>query len=199
LDPKQIKRRDFLRGSAASLAGAATVTHLVSATGCQSTGSPPVETVVMAEETHTPAPTPAKVSKHDKVIVGSIGTGDLGRRHHLSGMLLPNPRVQMAAVCDVDANHRNEAARMCLDRAKIRVGVYEDFRRLLDRKDIDAVLIAVPDHWHALIAIAACEAGKDVYCEKPLTYSIEEGKALLAAARRYGTVFQTGSQQRSDA
>ncbi len=172
-----IKRRDFLRGSAASLAAAAALPAYVPAGALGQEG---------------------KKAPSEKVVVGLIGSGDLGRRHHLNGCLLPNPRVEVAAVCDVDANRRSEAARLCLERARKRVGVYEDFRRVLDRRDIDAVLIATPDHWHALIAIAACEAGKDVYCEKPLTWSIEEGKALVAAARRYGTVFQTGSQQRSD-
>lgn len=134
----------------------------------------------------------------DRVVVGSIGTGDLGRRHHLAGRLLPNKRIQVAAVCDVDTNHRDEAARMAYARTGKRVGIYKDFRDLCDRKDIEAVLIAVPDHWHALIAIYAMEAGKDVYCEKPLTLTIDESKKMVEAARRYGTVFQTGSQQRSD-
>jgi predicted dehydrogenase len=134
----------------------------------------------------------------DRVVVGSIGTGDLGRRHHLANMLLPNPRVRVGALCDVDRRHREEAAQIVLEKTGHQVEDYRDFRDLCDRQDIDAVLIAVPDHWHALIAQYAIEAGKDVYCEKPLTYTIDEGKKLVAAARRYGTVFQTGSQQRSD-
>jgi len=134
----------------------------------------------------------------DRVVVGSIGVGDLGRRHHLANRLLPNPRVEVAAVCDVDRNHRDQAAADVLARTGRRVAAYKDFRELCDRRDIDAVLIAVPDHWHALIAIYAMETGKDVYCEKPLTLTIEEGRAMVRAARRYGTVFQTGSQQRSD-
>jgi predicted dehydrogenase len=135
----------------------------------------------------------------DRVVVGCIGTGDLGRRHHLNGMLLPNKRVEIAAVCDVDANRRDQAAIDVFNKTKKRVGIYEDFRDLCDRQDIDAVLIATPDHWHALTSQYAMEAGKDVYCEKPLTLTIDEGKKLVATARQYGTVFQTGSQQRSDA
>ncbi len=172
-----VKRRDFLKGSASSLAAAAALPAIIPAG------------VLGAQD--RPAPS-------DRVVVGVIGVGGLGRNHHLANKLLPEKRFQVAAVCDVDADHRNEAARICRDKAGIRVGVYEDFRELLERKDIDAVVIAVPDHWHTLIAMAACEAGKDVYCEKPLTYAIDEGKKLVAAARRYGTVFQTGSQQRSD-
>jgi len=142
-------------------------------------------------QTGQPAPS-------DRVVVGSIGVGDLGRRHHLQHKLLPNKRIEVAAVCDVDRNHRDEAARDVLDRTGKRVGVYRDFRDLCERQDIDAVLIAVPDHWHALAAIAAMESGKDVYCEKPLTLTIAEGQKMVETARRYGTVFQTGSQQRSD-
>lgn len=178
MPPKPMfKRRDFLKGSAATLAAATAIPTIIPAAALGKEGKEP----------------PSR-----KVVVGVIGTGDLGRRHHLANMLLPNGRVEVAAVCDVDENHRNDAARICFERTKKRVGVYEDFRRVLERKDLDAVLIATPDHWHALCAIAACEAGKDVYCEKPLSWSIEESKAMVAAARRYGTVFQTGSQQRSD-
>src|SRR5262249_36813423 len=78
------------------------------------------------------------------------------------------------------------------------IKTYTDFRELLDRKDINAVTIAVPDHWHALIAIDALRKGKDVYCEKPLTLTIAEGKALVKVAQQTGRVFQVGSQQRSD-
>jgi myo-inositol 2-dehydrogenase / D-chiro-inositol 1-dehydrogenase len=134
----------------------------------------------------------------ERIVIGSIGVGDLGRRHHLANMLLGSDRVDIAAVCDVDQLHREEAAEMVLKRRGKRVGCYKDFREVLDHKDIDAVFVVTPDHWHALISIAAVEAGKDVYCEKPLTLTIDESKAVLAAARRYGAVFQTGSQQRSE-
>src|SRR6185436_11747008 len=75
--------------------------------------------------------------------------------------------------------------------------VYGDYRKLLEDKSIDAVLISTPDHWHTLPALHACEAGKDVYCEKPLTLFITEGEALVRAVRHHKRVFQTGSQQRS--
>jgi predicted dehydrogenase len=74
---------------------------------------------------------------------------------------------------------------------------YQDFRRVLDRKDVDAVFVSTPDHWHAPIAIMACQAGKDVFCEKPLSHTLHEGRMMVAAARKYDRVFQTGSQQRS--
>ncbi len=141
---------------------------------------------------------PGEPAPSDRVVVGSIGVGDLGRRHHLNNKLLPNKRIEVAAVCDVDRNHRDQAALDCLTKTGRRVGIYKDFRDLCDRTDIDAVLIATPDHWHALTSIYAMESGKDVYCEKPLTLTIEEGRKMVDTARRYGTVFQTGSQQRSD-
>jgi predicted dehydrogenase len=134
----------------------------------------------------------------DRVVVGSIGVGDLGRRHHLNNKLIPNSRFQVAAVCDVDRNHRDLAAADVLAKTGKTVQAYKDFRDLCDRTDIDAVFVVVPDHWHALISIYAMETGKDVYCEKPLTLSIGEGKRMVETARRYGTVFQTGSQQRSE-
>jgi predicted dehydrogenase len=167
-------RRGFLKTSAAGLAVAPTII--------------PATALASADR---PAPS-------DRVVVGCIGTGDLGRRHHLNNMLLPNKRIEVAAVCDVDQNRRDQAAVDVFNKTKKRVGIYEDFRDLCDRTDIDAVLIATPDHWHALTSLYAMESGKDVYCEKPLTLTIDEGKKLVATARQYGTVFQTGSQQRSD-
>ena len=77
------------------------------------------------------------------------------------------------------------------------IPVYNDFRELLARKDVDAVVIATPDHWHAAMAVRAAEAGKDIYCEKPLSLTVKEGRAMVNAARKYNRVFQTGSMQRS--
>lgn len=74
---------------------------------------------------------------------------------------------------------------------------YDDFRRLLDRQDIDAVVVSTPHHWHTLVTVAACQAGKDVYCEKPLALTIAEDRAIVTAAREHGRIVQTGSQQRS--
>jgi predicted dehydrogenase len=101
----------------------------------------------------------------------------------------------LAAVCDVDRN-RAEAARAT---GGLKADLYEDYRKVLDRKDIEAVIIATPDHWHTAIAVAAMRAGKSVYCEKPLTLTIDEGKLLCKVAKETGAVFQVGTQQRSDA
>jgi len=177
---ERIGRRAFLKRSAGGLAAAAALPTIIPASALGKEGKRPPS---------------------DRVVVGFIGTGNLGRRHHLRGFCLNNekvaPRVDVAAVCDVDRNRRSQAAQDCKEATGRRVGVYEDYRRLLERKDLDAVFVVTPDHWHALVAIAAMEAGLDVYCEKPLTLTIAEGQAMVSAARRYGTVFQTGSQQRS--
>jgi len=134
----------------------------------------------------------------DRVVVGVIGCGDLATNHHLRNHLIPDKRIEVGALCDVDQNRVYNAARMVKNKTGKRIPVYKDFRHLVEQEDLDAVLIATPDHWHALTAIAAMENGLDVYCEKPLSLTIEEGEAMVAAARRYDTVFQTGSMQRSD-
>ena len=101
--------------------------------------------------------------------------------------------ASVVAVCDVDAGHAAEASRQFSG-----AEIYHDFRKLLERKDVAAVLNATPDHWHTLVNLAALKAGKDVYSEKPLTRTVDEGKRLVAAVRASGRVLQTGSQQRSD-
>ncbi len=133
----------------------------------------------------------------DRVRLGLIGLGVRGRDHHLR-LLSTNPAVEIGALCDVDRRHADLAAQLLLRSSGKRPPAYSDFRHLLDQKNLDAVIISAPDHWHSIIAIQAMEAGKDVYCEKPLTLFIAEGRAMVNTARQYGTVFQTGSQQRSD-
>ena len=125
----------------------------------------------------------------ERVVAALVGCGGRG-----TGLLdiHDDPRCTLAAVCDVDQQH--------LAAVKKRVGecdAYSDFRRILDRRDIDAVLIATPDHWHAAITVMACQAGKDVYCEKPLCRTIGEGRKMVEVARRYGSVVQMGTQYRS--
>ncbi len=140
----------------------------------------------------------------EQIGLGLIGVGNMGGAH-LSG-LVHNRDFQILAICDVHRERRENARQAVVEAyaAERADGTfkgcetYNEYERLLERPDIDAVLIAVPDHWHALIAIAACRAGKDVYCEKPLSLTIREAEQMVAAARRYGRVFQTGSQQRSE-
>jgi len=128
------------------------------------------------------------------VRVGFMATGGRG----MQNMQFFLKKKCVAAVCDVDKSHL-EKAKTAVEKAQGgKCAAYEDYRKMLEDKNVDAVLISTPDHWHALPAIEACMAGKDVYCEKPLTLTIEEGKAMVKAVRKYNRVLQTGSQQRSD-
>lgn len=127
-----------------------------------------------------------------------MGTGHLRYLSH-------HEQVEVVAVCDVDRTRR-EAARERVDEAAGErrppgtyrdCALYNDYRELLARDDIDAVVIVTPDHWHSLMAVDAAKAGKDIYCEKPVSVTIEEGRRMVEAVRRYGRVFQTGTQYRS--
>jgi predicted dehydrogenase len=134
------------------------------------------------------------VAPSDRIVMGAIGVGGQGRG--IMNAARGQQGVQFVAVCDVDRARQNEAARMFPRHAQI--AKYNDFRELLARRDIDAVTIGTPDHWHALTAIEAMRRGKDVYCEKPLTLTIDEGKAMVRVARDTNKRLQTGSQQRSE-
>lgn len=124
--------------------------------------------------------------------LGFIGVGNQGSTNLRA--LIKNA----VAVCDPDKKHLADAQKKVEEATGRKCATFSDYRRLLADKSIDAVVISTPDHWHTLPALHACEAGKDVYCEKPLTLFITEGQALVKAVRRYQRVFQTGSQQRSD-
>ncbi|MEX2380839.1 MAG: Gfo/Idh/MocA family oxidoreductase [Opitutales bacterium] len=181
---RHFTRRQFLKG-AATAAGAAVAGPYIATSA-----------VPRADGGARPAPS-------NRINLGIIGVGGQGRGH--LGGLLGHPDVQVVALCDVDANHReqskNRAEQHYGDATRSGryqgVGAYNDFRDLIARDDVDAVLIATPDNWHGLMTIAAAKAGKDIYCEKPLALTIGEGRAAVEAVRRYGRVFQTGSQERS--
>jgi predicted dehydrogenase len=128
---------------------------------------------------------------NDRIRMGLIGSGGRGREDW--GTFLKQPEMEPVAVCDVYDPFRDKGIALTEGRAK----GCKDFRQLLDQKDIDAVIVATPDHWHAIITIAACDAGKDVYCEKPLSLAVVEGRKMVEAARKHGRIVQTGSQQRS--
>ena len=128
---------------------------------------------------------------NERINVGIIGAGGQGRGDW--GRFIKQPDVNPVAVCDVYKPHLERGLAMATGQAQ----GYRDFRKLLERKDIDAVIVAAPDHWHAIPTIMACQAGKDVYVEKPLALTIKEGRAMVNAARKYQRVVQTGSQQRS--
>jgi predicted dehydrogenase len=133
----------------------------------------------------------------DKVNIGAIGINGMGWANVTSALKVPG--VNIVALCDVDKNvldkRMAELAKLQPDTSKVKT--YGDYRKLLEQKDIDAVIIGTPDHWHALIMIAACEAGKDVYVEKPVGNSITECRAMVAAQKRTNRVVQVGQWQRS--
>ncbi len=143
-----------------------------------------------------------QVKASERIAVGIIGCGKMARDYHFNELLRFDD-VQVVAVCDVDTNRRNDGLQRVAKAYEGREGRggcqgYNDFRELLARPDIDAVCIATPDHWHAIPAILACQAGKDVYCEKPLTLTLAESRLCIEAARKHERVFQVGSQQRSN-
>ncbi|MBE3071209.1 MAG: Gfo/Idh/MocA family oxidoreductase, partial [Planctomycetes bacterium] len=176
--PQSLTRRGFLKGAAAAaVLGPYAITS--SALGGER---------------------PAPSNRINVAIVGTGGQGS-GHVHGLGG----NGEVQIVSVCDADRNRRygardwvNEQYGKSAPGGKY-AGCLEfgDFRDAIHRPDVDAVLIAAPDHWHGLISMLAMKAGKDVYCEKPMAATIGDGRASADAARRYGRVFQTGSQERS--
>ena len=132
----------------------------------------------------------AAESPNGKLNVAAIGVGGQGTGiGHAAGSL-----GNMVAVCDVDRSRAEKFAA----KYEGRCAIYSDYRKLLERKDIDVVTIATPDHWHAASAIAALETGRDVYCEKPLTLTIDEGKEICKTVKRTRRIFQVGTQQRSD-
>jgi predicted dehydrogenase len=131
------------------------------------------------------------IGANDRVAVGLIGCG--GRGRYVAGLMREAPGVEFAATADVYLPNAERSREWAGPAAR----AYQDFRRLLDQKDIDAVLVATPDHWHAAIAVLACQAGKDVYVEKPLAHNVREGRSIVHAARRYNRIVQAGTQHRS--
>src|ERR1039457_7158120 len=153
------------------------------------------------------------VAPSERITMGFIGIGGQGGGHlfggawtYVTGGYLGRKEIQVLATCDVWRDRREGACKRVNDAYAQRYSdgnyksceAYDDFRRVLDRDDIDAVLIATPPHWHATMAIMAAEAGKDIYCEKPTAINIAESQAVLNAIRRYGRVYQAGTQQRSE-
>ena len=132
---------------------------------------------------------------NDRVICGFIGTGGMGRSNMRD--FLRSGQVRAAAVCDVWDHNCDLTLQMTADQEGGKAAGYKDFRQVLDLKEVDVVVVSTPDHWHALPTVMACDAGKDVYVEKPLSLTIYEGRKMVEAARRNGRVVQMGTQQRS--
>lgn len=181
---KEISRRKFLTGTAVGLAAA----------GLPKWFAQEAE----AAEAETEFARQKRFGPNDQIQIACIGPGGSkgGFRQGLGVTqgIASKPGVKVVAVCDVDAGHAAEASRQLGNCPR-----FEDYREVIGRKDVDAVVIGTPDHWHAIICAAAMRAGKDVYCEKPLTLAIDEGKRITKIWKSSKAVFQTGSQQRSDA
>jgi len=190
---QKITRRTFLKNVAGAAGAAAAFPYIVPSSALGGAGN---------------------VAPSSRIVMGCIGTGNQGTNDMRD--FLQDKRVQIVAVCDVNRESdgywdnrtggREPAKRIVTEHyartsapgAYRGCRAYEDFRDVLARDDIDAVLIALPDHWHSIAVIEAAKAGKDIYGEKPLSLTIGEGRAMSDAVHRYGRVFQTGSQQRSD-
>ena len=175
LKSTRIRRRDFLKGVPVAMAGLAGFPTIVKAATLGRGGAVPPS---------------------DKIVMAGIGFGMQGPSNMKD--FVAHDDVHWVAVCDLDTEHLATAKKIADDKyGNADCATYHDFRELYARGDLDAVSIAVPDHWHAILSIAALRAGLDVFGEKPLTHSLLEGRALCDAVRRYGRVWQTGSWQRS--
>ncbi|MBN2136760.1 MAG: Gfo/Idh/MocA family oxidoreductase [Sedimentisphaerales bacterium] len=190
---QRITRRGFLRKAAFGLGGAVAFPYVADSAALGKSGG---------------------VSASNRIVMGCIGVGNQGT-NDMRGFL-GDERVQVVAVCDVNREGPGywnggiagrEPGRRIVEShyAKQKASgtykgcaAYEDFRDLIARDDVDALLIALPDHWHSIPVIMAARAGKDIYGEKPLSLTISEGRSMSDAVNRYGRIFQTGSQQRSD-
>ena len=136
------------------------------------------------------------IGANDRIRVGLIGCGGMGRGDLRDALRLKN--VECVALCDVDQSQIEKTGDKVVSRADQKADLHtQDFRRVLDRDDIDAVIVATPDHWHAYITVEACKTGKDVYVEKPLSLTIPEGRVMVDVAREHKRVVQMGTQQRS--
>ena len=181
-DPRHPSRRTFLTTAARGAA---------------------VATVAAGFPAIVPASVFGQTAPSNRINVGAIGTGRISRGHDLPG-IWQHATARIVAVCDVDSRRVADARTLVnayytktTGKPYDGVTTYADYRELLANKDIDAVVISTPDHWHAIIAIQAVNAGKDVYLQKPASLTIDEGRALSNAVHRSGRIFQIGSQQRS--
>lgn len=189
---RDVTRRDFLKRSAAIAGALAAAPSIVPASALGRDGA---------------------IAPSERVTMGFIGVGGQGGGHllggawtYLTGGYAARKDVQVLAICDVRRERREHAQERVNNQYAETYGrgnyrsceAYVDFRNVLERDDIDAVLIATPAHWHATMAIMAAQAGKDVYCEKPTACTVNESQAVLKAVRRHGRIYQAGTQQRSE-
>jgi predicted dehydrogenase len=135
------------------------------------------------------------IGANDRIRMALIGCGGMGRAN--MGAFMRHDDVEIIGVCDVDSRHLDQAAADVERKYSRKPVAHKDFRKILELRDLDAVIIGTPDHWHALPMISACEAGKDVYVEKPISHDIVEGRAMVNAAKKHNRVVQVGTWQRS--
>ena len=177
---RELSRRQFLRKAAGTAVGSVGFPYIVVSSALGKAGS---------------------VAASERITMGCIGVG--GERPGGQGTadmqgFLGRDNVQLVAVCDVDTVHRNQACDIVNEKYGSKdCSTYNDFRQLLAREDIDAVSIVVPDHWHAIIAVTAARRALDIFSQKPLAYSIVEGRAICDTVKKYGVVWQTGNSMRS--
>ncbi len=166
-------RRDFIKAAAATATATIACPYIITSSALGAGGKPPAS---------------------DRIVMGGIGIGNQGSGDQ--GAYLGQADVQYVAVCDVKKSKREEARNRVDGHYHNKdCKVYSDFRELLSRGDIDAVHVATPDHWHAIVVVEACRHGKDVYCQKPESRTIREGRLMVEAARRYQRVVSGGSQR----
>ncbi len=173
---KKFNRRQFLKNVTGVTAGAIAFPYIIPSSALGKDGN---------------------VTPSNRIVMGAIGVGSMGTGD-MRGFMRKN-EVQMVAVCDVDKSNRDKAKKFVDEKyGNSNCGTYLDFRELIGRSDLDAVLLALPDQWHSIPAVAAARAGLDIHAQKPLARTIREGRAICNAVQRYGRVWQTGSQQRSE-
>jgi predicted dehydrogenase len=183
-----ITRRSFVSSAAAGVAGG-----LVAATS--SDGAAVTDGSASRPNQQTAASRNRVLGANDRIRIGAIGVGGMGRSH--LNNFQQHDDVQIVTVCDVWDVNRRRAQRMTERQAGGAATVESDFRKVIDRQDLDAVIVATVDHWHAIPMILACQSGKDVYVEKPISHNVAEGRAMVNAARKFDRVVQVGTQQRS--
>lgn len=181
--PRERTRRDFLVEAGRWTAGIAAGAAIVGTSGCATTAPP-------TKFAHAPSQAPR--AEGEKIRLGFIGVG--GRGRNLLQHFVEIPDAEITALCDAKKSSIAEALKMV---PNAKTPTFENYHDVISREDVDAVVIATPDHWHAIIAIEACQAGKDVYVEKPLALCVEEGRRVVQAARKHGRVVQLGTQQLS--
>ena len=172
--PTRVTRREFLRRGVLLTAAGAAAPYLIPSGVLAAKGRP---------------------GANDRIGVAGIGVGRQGSGDFLGAIDSKLGLGRAIAVADANLNQANKIAAKVKDAS---VAAYQDYRKVLERKDVDAIVTATPDHWRAIVCIHACQAGKDVYAEKPMSLTIHEGRKMVEAVRKYRRVFQTGSQQRSE-